>query len=77
MGTYRIEIQAVGGHGCQRKKQDISELCDNPRCPDCLTKRFVRDLKQDNNVEQALIIHWPQQGTIVDNLLTDTRTGSF
>ena len=81
MGDFRIEVNAVGGHGCQRELKDGAnvESCGNPGCPDCLARKFVADLKaQGQSVKDALLIHWPNgTPTIVDNLLTGKRTGSF
>lgn len=81
MGNFRIEVNAVGGHGCQRELKDGSEVkgCGQPGCPDCLAREFVAKLKaQGNNVMDALLIHWPNgTPTIVDNLITGKRTGSF
>ena len=47
MGTFRIEIQAVGGHGCQREIKDGGTVngCGQPNCPDCLARDFVQRLK--------------------------------
>lgn len=81
MGDFRIEVNATGGHGCQRELKDGSEVgdCGQPSCPDCLARRFVRDLKnQGQMVKDALLIHWPNSTpTIVDNLVSGKRSGSF
>lgn len=64
MGQYRIEITAVGGHGCQRELKDGSAVvgCGRMDCPDCLTARFVADLaRAGNNIEDASLTHWPGQ----------------
>lgn len=60
MGTYRIEIQAVGGHGCQRNVKSgevLESFCGSDYCPDCKAREFVADLKKSENVQQALLIH--------------------
>lgn len=81
MGDFRIEVNATGGHGCQRERLSGStiEPCNSPSCPDCIARKFVAELKASgNNVKDALLIHWPNGNpTIVDNLLTKVRTGSF
>lgn len=96
MGTFRVEVQAVGGHGCQREIKDggTVEGCGQPHCPDCITREFVGKMKaagcyfqpeqpapvgpQPNVDGYARITHWPgQSGTVVDNLLTRIRSGSF
>ncbi len=75
MGTFRVEIQAVGGHGCQREIKDggTVEGCGQPSCPDCITRDFVKRLKasgayfsppvpgidQPNADGFARITHWP------------------
>lgn len=90
MGTFRVEVQAVGGHGCQRDKKDgeTVEVCGEPRCPDCITRAYIAALKaagvffdttgSENTIGYAKITHWPgQRGTVFDNLLTGRRSGSF
>lgn len=81
MGDFRIEVNATGSHGCQRELKDGAQVedCGNPSCPDCLARRFVHDLvSQGQMVKDALLIHWPNgTPTIVDNLLTKQRNGSF
>lgn len=80
MGNFRIEIDAVGGHGCQREAKD-GELvygCRNMNCPDCLTREFVEKLKSKMTVNSAKFTHWPgEKGQVSDDLLTYRRTGSF
>ncbi len=81
MGDFRIEVNATGGHGCQRNLLSGStvEDCGIPGCPDCIARRFVATLRASGaSVKDALLIHWPNgTPTIVDNLMTKTRTGSF
>ena len=81
MGQFRIEVTAVGGHGCQREIKDGGTVldCGQPDCPDCLARRFVEQLKDaGNNVEAAELKHWPGTPSEVrDNLLTGVRSGSF
>lgn len=77
MGTFRVEVQAVGGHGCQRERKDgsVVEGCGQPSCPDCITREYVRALKasgaffqpplidreQPDSDGYARITHWPGQ----------------
>jgi hypothetical protein len=89
MGTFRIEIQAVGGHGCQRDKTgDDVAGCGSPTCPDCIARESVQKLKAagcsfdttgtQNSVGYAQLTHWPGSGgAVFDNLLTNHRNGKF
>ena len=81
MGQFRIEVTAVGGHGCQREIKDGGTVpgCGQPGCPDCAARQFVARLKAEgNNVEKAELIHWPgQKDEVKDDLLTGIRSGSF
>ena len=90
MGTFRVEVQATGGHGCQREIKNGGELtgCGQPTCPDCITRDYVKRLKDagcyfsdsgdHNNAGYAQITHWPGgNGAVFDNLLTGRRSGSF
>ncbi len=81
MGTFVVQVRAVGNHGCQREKKhgEAVEGCGQPGCVDCLAREFVSKLQAvGTNVEDALLIHWPQgSGTVVDNLRTKQRSGQF
>lgn len=81
MGMFVVGVQAVGGHGCQREIKDggVVEGCGQPTCPDCITRRYVAELKASGaSVEKASLTHWPgQPGEVVDDLLTKVRSGSF
>lgn len=80
MGTFRVEIEAVGGHGCEREKKDGETVygCGWQSCPDCRIREFVADLQRRYSVNSAVLIHWPgQPGEVQDNLLTRVRKGSF
>lgn len=62
MGDYRIVIDAVGGHGCQRNiknNEAITQNCESASCPDCAARRFVAELAKTNNVVAARLEHWP------------------
>ena len=78
----RIDIEVNGTHGCQRDIKDGQQVkvpCDDPNCPDCLTRKFVADLKaQGHTLLKADFLNWPGQPTEVrDDLLTGIRHGSF
>lgn len=90
MGTFRVELQAVGNHGCQREAKNGEQVegCRQPGCVDCITREYVEKLKASgalfdttgnrDSIGYALLTHWPgQHGTVTDNLLTGTRNGSF
>lgn len=62
MGDFRITIDAVGNHGCEREKQYDLAGCGQPGCTDCLTREFVEKLKASGaSVQRAQIEHWPEQ----------------
>lgn len=67
MGDFRIEVNATGGHGCQRELKDGASVkeCGDPNCPDCIARRFVAELPKD-----AL-------PTIVHNLVIVLMSGNF
>lgn len=62
MGTYVVQVEAVGGHGCQREVKEGQAVpgCGMDTCPDCTARRFVADLKRKgNSVVKAKLTHWP------------------
>ncbi len=80
MGSFRLEAQWTGGHGCQRYKKDGEEvgMCNETGCPDCIIRRFVADFSKRFPPESAILRHWPGQASEVqDDLLTKVRKGSF
>jgi hypothetical protein len=92
MGTFRIEIQGVGGHGCQREVKSgekVTADCGSAYCPDCLARAFVKSLADKGMLGQypttdpgslvyAKLIHWPYgHGTVTDDLITRVRSGNF
>jgi hypothetical protein len=81
MGTFKVEITAVGGHGCQREIKDGGEVygCGQKSCPDCEARAVVAALKRIGcSVTEATLTHWPgQPGQVVDDLLSKVRKGSF
>ena len=81
MGTFKVEVTAVGGHGCQREFGDGEHVvgCEKQGCPDCMAREFVRRLKRSGaSVTKATLVHWPDQvGQVHDDLLTGERRGTF
>jgi hypothetical protein len=83
MGTFRIEIQAVGGHGCDRDRKDgeVVKGCGLSDCPDCQAREFVRRFALSGMFYSdgyARLTHWPGTDTqVVDDLLTGIRKGNF
>lgn len=72
MGSFKLEFQAVGGHGCQREAKEGETFvgCGRMGCPDCECKRVVEELRAKfPSVEKATLTHWPgQECAIVDDL---------
>jgi len=92
MGNFRIEIDGIGGHGCQREIKDGGKVegCGRPFCPDCIARKFVAELRAAGvftmncpapdgvTCPRAIFTHWPgAEGSVQDDLLTGIRKGSF
>jgi hypothetical protein len=83
MGTFKIEIIAVGGHGVDRgpkEGESINPYKEGSNTPDALAKSFVEMLKYSGtNVESAKLIHWPgETSEVTDDLLNGKREkGNF
>lgn len=81
MGNYRVEVEAVGGHGCQREIKDGGTVygCGRMDCPDCIAREFVETLKRKgNSLVSATLTHWPgTKGEVQDDLMTKVRKGNF
>lgn len=87
MGNFRVVVQGVGPHGCDRGAGDGESIqhsgCRRMDCPDCLTREFVEKLMRAGLVKDyqggsARFIHWPgESGEVVDDLLNLTRQGNF
>jgi hypothetical protein len=81
MGNFKIEINAVGGHGCKREVKDGEKNygCGQMTCPDCQARAFVAQLQRNGiSVQSAELTHWPgEESQVADNLVTLERTGSF
>ena len=82
MGTFKIEITAVGGHGQDRSKKD-GEKVDFTEggyySPEALAIRAINEFKHFGMVpSEAKIIHWPGEASEVqDDLLSGVRKGNF
>jgi hypothetical protein len=81
MGQFKVEVVAVGGHGCQRERKDGDTVygCQRMDCPDCIAREFVAKLQSRGaSVESAKLTHWPGSAAEVqDDLLTRKRKGAF
>ena len=82
MGNFTIEIEAVGGHGCQREVKDGGEVsgCGRMGCPDCEARRFLKQFLQVTGATfvKGTLTHWPgQPSEVVDDLHTRIRKGNF
>lgn len=77
MGQYRIEITAVGGHGCDRSTKEGERLqgCKRRGCPDCYAAELVEQMRRSGqSIESATFTHWPDTpGEVVDDLLAPAR----
>lgn len=81
MGEFRVTVEGVGGHGCQREFGDGETVagCGQQHCPDCAARRFIDELRSIGvQVSAAVLVHWPHQvATVLDDLMTGERRGSF
>lgn len=80
MGDFVVHVHAVGNHGCQRDKKPGEQVedCGSPGCTDCITRRYVKALKDSGAyVQSALLTHWPQSTPVLDDLRTGIRVSSF
>lgn len=85
MGQFRLEVSAVGSHGCDRHAKPgdaVGHICpeSGPFCPDCFAYRFVKGmLDAGYMVESAKLTHWPGTPTeVVDDLASGKRVrGAF
>ena len=82
MGTFKINITAVGGHGQDRSKKDgeiVNFFEEGNTSPDAIAKIMVEMMKVHGiNVEEAEIVHWPgEESEVKDDLITGKRTGNF
>lgn len=70
MGDFRVTVDAVGGHGCQREIKDGGTVggCGGSSCPDCITAEYIAKMARSGcNVKSATLVHWPgQPSEVVD-----------
>lgn len=69
MGNFRIEIEATGGHGCDRtaKEGETFYGCGRQGCPDCELRRFLGSPQFLGMVKSAKLTHWPwEPSEVVD-----------
>lgn len=79
MGNFRVEINAVGGHGCDRKAKEGEPLyghCGRHGCVDCdIVDLILRwKLKNTAMINSVTFTHWPgETSEVVDDLLNNKR----
>lgn len=83
MGQFRLEISAIGAHGCDRKARTGEKLfnrCGKFGCADCMAYDFVQSLRVKGfTVEGAKFTHFPgaRQEVIDDLLVNERKLGEF
>lgn len=86
MGNFRVTVDAVGNHGCQRDVPEggnPSRPCGDPSCTDCMSADFVQRLRTSGaHVLEATLQHWPAEMGCTgqhprDNLLSGARVVGF
>jgi hypothetical protein len=70
MGNFKIEIEAVGGHGDDRtaKPGEPLDIDSSRNSPDGTALRLVRELGANASIVSATLTHWPDTTPIVDDL---------
>ena len=85
MGNFRIIIDSVGGHGCDRTAKAGESIVYKAEpqhlayCPDCKAKQLVDHFKNGWPQTTATLTHWPgEPSEVVDDLAAGKRTkGAF
>lgn len=82
MAAFRIEIEADGGHGCDRRSGESQHVhgCRKMDCVDCELRRFLEHLRVKNlaRISVAKLIHYPGEAhQVIDDLVTGKRHGRF
>jgi len=73
MGNFKIEIEAVGGHGSDRTAKQ-GEPLDIKGGPDKKALDFVSELSASGcSIVSATLTHWPDTTPIVDDLKAGVR----
>lgn len=80
MGDFRVTVEAVGGHGCQRDLGSGAVVpgCGGSACPDCITARYVAEMIRCGvSVKSAVLRHWPDTtGEVLDAFDTKVQGSS-
>jgi hypothetical protein len=83
VGQFRLEISAIGAHGCERKAHQGDKLynrCGKFGCADCMAYDFVQMLRvRGFTIEGARFVHFPgaSQEVIDDLLVNERKRGAF
>lgn len=81
MGQFVFQLDAIGGHGCQRERGDGDFVvgCEQSHCTDCITREYVRRLKRTGAmINSAKLVHWPgTKEQVVDDLVSGKRQSNF
>jgi hypothetical protein len=81
MGTFKVEIEAIGNHGTDRtaKEGEAINFGDpGPSNPDGVAKQVVVELAKGCTIVSAKLTHWPDTTPIIDDLKSGTRVaGDF
>jgi hypothetical protein len=85
MGNFRIVIDSVGGHGCDRAAKEGESIAykDDAEhlkyCPDCSAKKLVERYRVGWPDTKATLTHWPgEPSEVVDDLAAGVRVkGQF
>lgn len=73
MGNFKIEIEAVGGHGSDRTAKQ-GEALNITNGPDKLAQEFAAQLAVNGcSIVSATLTHWPDTTPIVDDLMRGVR----
>ena len=76
MGQFRLEITAVGGHGCQREVRDGGTVhgCGRQGCPDCEFASMICEFARRTgcSIQAAQQVHWPGTSNEVIDEVTVT-----
>lgn len=83
MGSFRIVINAVGGHGVDRTPKEgesVNFYKEGNTSPDAFAKQIVEVMRYHGiQIDSAVLIHWPEsESEVTDDLLNSKRQkGNF
>jgi hypothetical protein len=82
MGTFKIVVEAVGGHGVDREAKNgevVNFYKEGNSTPDAIAKTLIeRMIWQGFDIKIAKLIHWPgDDSEVSDDLQTGVRSGNF